>query len=108
MRRVVIIVAVSYRDNTSFDDSDHTMKQIAEAIRHKMYGVDVREAIAQGFELMYKKIAELEGDDDGNDQNALEKLEKRLNARIDRITMGTDDTAIRNVVEAILKEKGVI
>lgn len=101
-------MAVSYRDNTSFDDSDHTMKQIAEAIRHKMYGVDVREAIAQGFELMYTKIAELEGDDDGNDQNALEKLEKRLNARIDRITMGTDDTAIRNVVEAILKEKGVI
>ena len=103
-----MIVAVSYRDDTPFDDSDHTMKQIAEAIRHKMYGVDVREAIAQGFELMYKKIAELEGDDDGNDQNALEKLEKRLNARIDRITMGTDDTAIRNVVEAILKEKGVI
>lgn len=101
-------MAVSYRDDTPFDDSDHTMKQIAEAIRHKMYGVDVREAIAQGFELMYKKIAELEGDDDGNDQNALEKLEKRLNARIDRITMGTDDTAIRNVVEEILKEKGVI
>lgn len=101
-------MAASYRDDTPFNDSDHTMKQIAEAIRHKMYGVDVREAIAQGFELMYKKIAELEGDDDGNDQNALEKLEKRLNARIDRITMGTDDTAIRNVVEAILKEKGVI
>lgn len=101
-------MVANYRDDTPFDDSDHTMKQIAEAIRHKMYGVDVREAIAQGFELMYKKIAELEGDDDGNDQNALEKLEKRLNARIDRITMGTDDTAIRNVVEAILKEKGVI
>lgn len=102
-------MAVSYRDNTLFDDSDHTMKQIAEAIRHKMYGVDVREAIAQGFELMYKKIAELEGDDDGTDaKNELAQLEKRLNARIDRITMGTDDTAIRNVVEAILKEKGVI
>lgn len=102
-------MAVSYRDNTSFDDSDHTMKQIAEAIRHKMYGVDVREAIAQGFELMYKKIDELEGDDDGTDaKNELAQLEKRLNARIDRITMGTDDTAIRNVVEAILKEKGVI
>ncbi len=102
-------MAVSYRDNTSFDDSDHTMKQIAEAIRHKMYGVDVREAIAQGFELMYKKIAELEGDDDGTDaKSELAQLEKRLNARIDRITMGTDDTAIRNVVEAILKEKGVI
>lgn len=102
-------MAVSYRDNTSFDDSDHTMKQIAEAIRHKMYGVDVREAIAQGFELMYKKIAELEGDDDGTDaKNELAQLEKRLNARIDRITMGTDDTAIRNVVEVILKEKGVI
>lgn len=102
-------MAVNYRDDTSFDDSDHTMKQIAEAIRHKMYGVDVREAIAQGFELMYKKIAELEGDDDGADtKSELAQLEKRLNARIDRITMGTDDTAIRNVVEAILKEKGVI
>lgn len=102
-------MAVNYRDDTSFDDSDHTMKQIAEAIRHKMYGVDVREAIAQGFELMYKKIAELEGDDDGTDaKSELAQLEKRLNARIDRITMGTDDTAIRNVVEEILKEKGVI
>lgn len=100
-------MAASYRDDTPFNDSDHTMKQIAEAIRHKMYGVDVREAIAQGFELMYKKIAELDGDGD-NDQNALEKLEKRLNARIDRITMGTDNEAIRNAVEAILKEKGVI
>lgn len=100
-------MAVSYRDDTPFDDSDHTMKQIAEAIRHKMYGVDVREAIAQGFELMYKKIAELDGDD-SNDQNALEKLEKRLNARIDRITMGTDNETIRNAVESILKEKGVI
>lgn len=48
-------MAVSYRDDTPFDDSDHTMKQIAEAIRHKKYGKDVREAIAQGFELLNKK-----------------------------------------------------
>ena len=101
-------MAVSYRDDTPFDDSDHTMKQIAEAIRHKMYGVDVREAIAQGLELMYKKIAELEDDDGTDAKDELAQLEKRLNARIDRITMGTDDTAIRNVVEEILKEKGII
>lgn len=101
-------MAVSYRDDTPFDDSDHTMEQIAEAIRHKMYGVDVREAIAQGLELMYKKIAELEDDDGTDAKDELAQLEKRLNARIDHITMGTDDTTIRNVVEEILKGKGII
>lgn len=37
-------------DYESFDNTDHTMKQIADAIRHKGYGKDVREAIAQGME----------------------------------------------------------
>lgn len=101
-------MVVDYRDDSAFDDTEHTMKQIAEAIRHKMYGVDVREAIAQGFELMYQKIADLEDDDNGKGQAALAKLERRLNSRIDRITMGTDNEVIRNVVEAILKEKGVM
>lgn len=102
-------MAVDYRDETSFTDADHTMEQIAEAIRHKQYGVDVREAIAQGFELMYKKIVELEGDDDGTDtQNELKQLEKRLTDRINRIVVGQDNESTRQIVEQILHEKGVI
>lgn len=45
-----MIVANETYDYESFDNTDHTMKQIADAIRHKGYGKDVREAIAQGFE----------------------------------------------------------
>ena len=42
-----------YRDETSFEPDNHTMDEIAEAIRHKKYGAYVREAIAEGFELIY-------------------------------------------------------
>lgn len=45
----------------------------------------------------------------GGDLNvAIDNLNKQLVARINRITLGTDDEAIRLVVTEILKEKGVI
>lgn len=47
-------------DYESFDNTDHTMKQIADAIRHKGYGKDVREAIAQGFENLDKHLSSIE------------------------------------------------
>ena len=47
-------------DYESFDNTDHTMKQIADAIRHKGYGKDVREAIAQGFENLDKHLSNVE------------------------------------------------
>jgi hypothetical protein len=46
-------------DYESFDNTDHTMKQIADAIRHKGYGKDVREAIAQGFEKIDSDLARI-------------------------------------------------
>lgn len=43
-------MAVNYRDNTPFEGDNHTVGELAEAIRTKMYGVDVRESIAQSVE----------------------------------------------------------
>lgn len=45
-------MAVNYRDNTPFEGDNHTVGELAEAIRTKMYGVDVRESIAQAVEKM--------------------------------------------------------
>lgn len=45
-------MAVNYRDNTPFEGDNHTVGELAEAIRTKMYGVDVREPIAQAVEKM--------------------------------------------------------
>lgn len=40
----------NYFDNSHIDDKQLTPQQIADAIRHKKFGVDVREAMAQGLE----------------------------------------------------------
>lgn len=45
-------MAVNYRDNTPFEGDNHTVGELAKAIRTKMYGVDVRESIAQAVEKM--------------------------------------------------------
>ena len=55
-----MIMASETYDYESFDNTDHTMKQIADAIRHKGYGKDVREAIAQGFENLDKHLSSIE------------------------------------------------
>lgn len=47
-------------DYEPFPETNHTMKQIADAIRHKGYGKDVREAIAQGFEYLDKHLSNVE------------------------------------------------
>ena len=54
-----MIMASETYDYESFDNTDHTMKQIADAIRHKGYGKDVREAIAQGFEKIDSDLARI-------------------------------------------------
>lgn len=51
-----MIVANETYDYEPFDSTEHSMKQIADAIRHKGYGKDVREAIAQGFETIEKDV----------------------------------------------------
>lgn len=45
-------MVVEYRDNTPFEGDNHTVGELAKAIRTKMYGVDVRESIAQAVEKM--------------------------------------------------------
>lgn len=46
-------MTVEYRDETPFTNDLHTLQQIADALRHKKFGKDVREAIAQGVEKLY-------------------------------------------------------
>ena len=63
----------NYFDNSHIDGKQLTPQQIADAIRHKKFGVDVREAIAQGLEYCMaqaQKVDKLEQD--------LSNLDKRL------------------------------
>lgn len=55
----------NYFDNTHIDGKQLTPQQIADAIRHKKFGVDVREAMAQGLEYCMtqaQKVDKLESD----------------------------------------------
>lgn len=89
-------------DYEPFDNTDHTMKQIADAIRHKGYGKDVREAIAQGMESYDRTSGELfkcmnkveektdqEIEDrkkgDGNLQGQIDKLQERCQKLEDQV-----------------------
>lgn len=72
-----MIVANETYDYEPFPETNHTMKQIADAIRHKGYGKDVREAIAQGFENMDKHLSSIEEE--------LKQQEKKKSSSIDDI-----------------------
>lgn len=91
------------------DDGTHitgqiTFSQIAEAIRHKKYGRDMREAIAQGFEQfigILQRVSDLESEysdlqrkyndiigrlnDDENEIHDLQGDVRALNQRCDKI-----------------------
>lgn len=63
----------NYFDNNHIDGKQLTPQQIADAIRHKKFGVDVREAMAQGLEYCMEqaqKVDKLEQD--------LSNLDKRV------------------------------
>lgn len=65
----------NYFDNSHIDGKQLTPQQIADAIRHKTFGVDVREAMAQGLEYCMtqaQKVDKLEQD--------LSNLDKRVTA----------------------------
>ena len=70
-------------DYESFDNTDHTMKQIADAIRHKGYGKDVREAIAQGMESYDRTSGEL--------FKRMNKVEEKTDQEIEARDKGDDD-----------------
>ena len=65
----------NYFDTTHIDGKQLTPQQISDAIRHKKFGVDVREAMAQGLEYCMtqaQKVDKLEQD--------LSNLDKRVTA----------------------------
>jgi len=65
----------NYFDNSHIDGKQLTPQQIADAIRHKKFGIDVREAMAQGLEYCMaqaQKVDRLEQD--------LSDLSKRVTA----------------------------
>lgn len=72
-----MIVESETYDYEPFDKTEHSMKQIADAIRHKGYGKDVREAIAQGFENLDKHL--------GNIEKELKKQEEKKSTSMDDI-----------------------
>lgn len=97
-----MIMASETYDYESFDNTDHTMKQIADAIRHKGYGKDVREAIAQGMESydrtsgeLFKRMNKVEEKTDqeiearkkgdGNLQGQISKLQERCQKLEDQV-----------------------
>ena len=65
----------NYFDNSHIDDKQLTPQQIADAIRHKKFGVDVREAMAQGLEYCMTQAQKV----DKLEQN-LSNLDKRVTA----------------------------
>ncbi|MFR0495141.1 hypothetical protein ACLUX6_00285 [Limosilactobacillus reuteri subsp. suis] len=110
-------------DYEPFDNTDHTMKQIADAIRHKGYGKDVREAIAQGMESydrtsgeLFKRMNKVEEKTDqeiearekgdGNLQGQIDKLQERcqkLEEQVNRLQKDNDDHEERlKMIERLL------
>lgn len=78
-----MIMASETYDYESFDNTDHTMKQIADAIRHKGYGKDVREAIAQGMESYDRTSGEL--------FKCMNKVEEKTDQEIEDRKKGDDE-----------------
>ena len=72
-----MMVASENYDYEPFSETDHSMKEIADAIRHKGYGKDVREAIAQGFENLDKHLSSIEEE--------LKQQEKKMSSSMDDI-----------------------
>ena len=93
-----------YGDDDTHITGQITFSQIAEAIRHKKYGRDMREAIAQGFEQfigLLERVSNLESEysdllgkyndiigrlnDDETEIHSLQGDVKDLNQRCDKI-----------------------
>lgn len=121
-------------DYEPFLKTDHSMKEIADAIRHKGYGKDVREAIAQGMEAYdetsgklfdrMQKVEEKNGDLEKQNsklQERCQKLEQEKathdelkdvqgawKKKIEHVALGTDYETVEQAVMQILEEKGLV
>lgn len=119
----------NYFDNSHIDGTPLTPQQIADAIRHKKFGVDVREAMAQGLEYCMEqaqKVDKLEQDLNNLDKRvtALETLPNEvaevkrdigtINKQIDKLNLavfGDGATAVsiddQNDINNVKKAKGI-
>ncbi|MCL3857941.1 hypothetical protein [Pediococcus pentosaceus] len=104
-----------YKDITQMEADIETIDDAIEAVENAHYGVDMRIAIKRGFEIISGLVTngDLASKDDID--AAVNKLTKsidsrldKMDARINRIVLGTDDEAIRTVVNQILKDEGII
>ena len=79
-------------DYEPFGNTEHSMKQIADAIRHKGYGKDVREAIAEGigqFDQVKGEVfrrAKAVEDDNAALNQRVDKLEGKISQSEERLT----------------------
>ena len=86
----------NYFDNSHIDDKQLTPQQIADAIRHKKFGVDVREAMAQGLEYCMTQAQKV--DKLVQDLNNLDKRVASLEA------LPSEVTAVKRDIGTINKE----
>lgn len=97
---------VNYNDPNPIDTSKiYTPKELADFVRRKMFGKDVREAIALAIENIPEQVT------DTVEYATKEQIEKDkidLTNRINRIVLGTDQETLKLVVRQILKDEGVI
>lgn len=66
----------NYFDNSHIDGKQLTPEEIGDAIRHKKFGVDVREAMAQGLEYCMRQAQKLD---------SLETEVKNLDERVTKL-----------------------
>lgn len=107
-----MIVASETYDYEPFGNTEHSMKQIADAIRHKGYGKDVREAIAEGIGQfdqvkgeVFQRVKAVEDDNTALNQR-VDKLADDLSAEAQARKTGDDNEARdRRAADQALEEK---
>lgn len=77
-------MAANYFDATHIDGKQLTPGEIGDAIRHKKFGVDVREAMAQGLEYCMVQAQKI---------NTLETEVKNLDERVTKLEVLPDKVA---------------
>lgn len=104
-----------YKDPTEMEADIKTIEDAIEAVQNAHYGVDMRIAIKRGFEIISGLVTDGELASKDDIDAAVNKLTKsidsridKMDARINRIVLGTDDETIRTVVNQILKDEGII
>jgi ribosome-associated translation inhibitor RaiA len=104
-----------YKDITQMEADIKTIDDAIEAVENAHYGVDMRIAIKRGFEIISGLVTDGDLASKDDIDAAINKLTKsidsrldKMDARINRIVLGTDDETIRTVVNQILKDEGII